>query len=76
MSDHLDTLRGDLERLDRKLHDLEWAPMDHRVIDMEAWRQHREILRRHRDELHRTLEEAVAREEADADQAWQGGDAA
>lgn len=72
----IDTLRDDLARADRRLEEKDRAPMEHRVLDLEAWRQHREILRRHRDELHRALEEAVAREEADADLAWNGGDAA
>lgn len=69
----IDTLRADLERADRRLEDKDRAPLDHRVLDFQAWRQHREILRRHRDELHRALEEAIGREEAEADM---GGNAA
>lgn len=73
MTDHVDTLRSDLARLDRRIEQHSWAPMDHRVIDFQAWRENRKRLLAHRAELYRAIEEAAAREEADADL---GGDAA
>jgi ubiquinone biosynthesis protein UbiJ len=73
VSDHVDTLRDDLARLDRRIEDHYWATIDKRVVDIQAWREHRRSLQRRRHELHRALEEAIAREEAEADL---GGDAA
>lgn len=75
MSDHVDTLRGDLARLDARIEDHYWATLDNRVVDIQAWREHRKHLQQRREQIHRELEAAVAREEAEAD-LNHGGDAA
>ena len=75
MSDHVDTLRGDLERLDRRIRNTEDAWLDHRVIDARAHSENLKSLRALRDLMHRDLENAIAREEAEAD-LNHGGDAA
>lgn len=75
MSDHVDTLRGDLERLDARIKRTEDAWLDHRVVDFQAWRENRKRLHLWRATLHRELEQAVALEEAEADINY-GGEAA
>lgn len=73
MSDYVDTLEGDLARLDARIQHTEWAQLDHRVVDLQAWRENRKRLAERRAELYLELEAARAQEEADADM---GGDAA
>lgn len=71
MTDHLDSLRDDLKRLDQRIRDTETAYLDHRVTDLQAWRETRKRLHEHQAELRRAIQHETAREQAE-----HGGDAA